>query len=323
MHKIVITDSDLGGSDIEKSVLGPGYKVDLLQTTDPEEIVNRARDAEVLMIQRTSITEEILDRLPNLKVIIRYGIGVDRVDLDAAGARGILVSGVPDYCTEEVAEHAAMFVIAYGRRVWESLARAKAGEWGKGTISLPLLPTDDPVGVVGFGRTGQALADRLSRAGHPIRIFDPYADRNSDSKHAWVDTLEELAAEVNHLSLHLPLTAETEKIISEPVLLALGSTGHLVNTARGGLVDEKVLLDLLDEDELGHASLDVVSQEPPPPELSQLIQHPRVTVTPHVAYLSTQSLGKLRRQAAQLAKDLLRTSIAGESTRAIFSEEHR
>ncbi|WP_369597491.1 NAD(P)-dependent oxidoreductase [Rhodococcus sp. OK302] len=158
--------------------------------------------------------------------------------------------------------------------------------------------------MAGFGRIGRSLAERVGALGFPIHIWDPYLTEVPDSVIRW-DTVRELAAAVNHLSIHMPSTQQTAGTIDESVLEALGARGHLVNTARGALVDEDALLSSLNSGALGFASLDVLSSEPPTSTAAVIAEHERVLVTPHIAYLSTDSLPQLRLRAAQIARQLL------------------
>lgn len=306
MKKIVVTDSDLGGIDIERRVLGPEYDVQLLQTLDSSEIVEQAEGALALIVQRAKIGADLLKALPSLRAVIRYGMGVDNIDTDAAADLGIKVSGVKDYCIREVAEHTAMFVSAAGRQLWNFRRSVHEGRWGRGFVPLPRLPEEDPVGIVGFGSIGRAVASRLYTAGHPIVIFDPHVDSNAvEGPYSIAHSLESLAEQVMHLTLHSPLNEQTKRMVSQPVLGLLGPEGHLVNTSRGELVDEEALLQALDSNSLAHASLDVLSVEPPSPAMKRLVHHERTTITPHIAYLSSQSLPSLRHRAAVALRSLL------------------
>ena len=303
MAIVVVTDTNLGDGSIERQILRD-HDVRFAPSTDPAGIASVAADAEGLLVQWARIDDDVLSRLPQLSAIVRYGIGLDNVDLDAAAARGITVTNVPDYCVDEVAAHAVALVIARARRLVAYAGNAQRGRWDLDGVDLPKAPQDDPVGVAGLGRIGAVVATHLAALGHPVLGWDPYAP-------SWpagierVGTLIELAAAVNHLSLHIPLLPATNGIADAQVFGALGPGGHLVNTSRGGLVNEQDLLTSLSAGTLGFASLDVLSSEPPSGDAALLVQHPSAFVTPHAAYVSDTAKIRLQHRAAEIMESLL------------------
>jgi D-3-phosphoglycerate dehydrogenase len=307
MQTIVITDSNLGDGSHERAELEPRFAVSRFDVTSEDEVLEVARNADGLLVQWARITDRVLAGLPRLKAIVRYGIGLDNIDLDAARARGIAVSNVDDYCIDEVADHAAAAIYAHNRRLTAAARSYRARGWTTEGIDEPLPPREDPVGIAGFGRIGRALAERVSALGFPVHTWDPYVTEVPDGVTSW-PTLRELAAHCRHLSLHMPSTADTAGLVDRDVLRALGPSGHLVNTARGALVDEPALVEALEAGTLGFASLDVLSAEPPTGVAARLAEHERVLVTPHIAYLSTDSLPQLRLRAARILADMLTTA---------------
>ncbi|WP_418057309.1 NAD(P)-dependent oxidoreductase [Pimelobacter simplex] len=297
MRRIVITDTNLGDGSHERAELGDGYDVTLAGVLTEDEVIAAAQDAEGLLVQWAPMTERVFAALPGVRAVVRYGIGLDNIDLDAAARHGVAVSNVDDYCIAEVADHAAASIYAHSRRLTAAARRVADAGWSTAGIAAPLPPAQDPVGIAGFGRIGRAVADRVSALGFPVHVWDPFATDipASVTRH---ETLGELAAAVNHLTLHMPSTAETAGAVDASVLAGLGQGGHLVNTARGALVDEDALLAALDAGTLGFASLDVLSSEPPTGIAERIAAHPRVLVNPHIAYLSTESLPQLRIRAA-------------------------
>lgn len=301
---IVITDSNLGDGSHEKAELEPRFIVHRHDVTTEDEVIAAARAADGLLVQWAPITDRVLEQLPDLKAIVRYGIGLDNIDLDAAAARGVTVRNVDDYCLDEVADHAAAAIYAHNRRLVFSARHVVTAGWTTAGIDQPLPPSRDPVGIAGFGRIGRSLAERVRALGFPVHVWDPYLEQVPDdvTRH---ETLTDLARAVHHLSLHMPSTEQTAGVIDAGIIEALGPQGHLVNTARGALIDEADLLAGLEEQRLGFASLDVLSSEPPTGLAQQLAEHPRVLITPHTAYLSTESLPQLRLRAAQILADVL------------------
>ena len=302
--QIVITDSNLGDGSIERAVLDGEFDVVRCDVLTEDGVIEAAGSARGLLVQWAPITDKVLGALPGLRALVRYGIGLDNIDLDAAARRGVTVRNVDDYCLAEVADHAVASIYAHNRRLTAASRVVAADGWTTAGISRPRPPGADPVGVAGFGRIGREVAARARALGFPVHAWDPFVSDWPDgiSTH---DTLAGLAGAVNHLSVHVPTTDATRGIVDGAVLDALGADGHLVNTARGALVDERALRSALDGGRLGFASLDVLSGEPPTGLAAQLAAHPRVLVTPHIAYLSTESLPMLQRRAAEILRDVL------------------
>lgn len=301
--RIVITDTNLGDGSYEREVLA-GFDVELCDVKTEDEVLAAAKDAHGLLVQWAPITDRVLAGLPELRAIVRYGIGLDNIDLDAARSRDVTVRNVDDYCLAEVADHSTAAIYAHHRRLTAAARSVAEHGWTTTGIPKPLPPREDPVGVAGFGRIGREVATRAGALGFPVHVWDPFVTDLPATVTAH-PTLLDLASAVRHLTLHVPSTAQTRGIVDRAVLAALGPHGHLVNTARGALVDEDALLTALDAGTLGFASLDVLSAEPPTGTASALATHPRVLVTPHIAYLSTASLPQLQIRAAQILRDLL------------------
>jgi D-3-phosphoglycerate dehydrogenase len=315
MYKVVITDTNLGDGSHERAVLGEGYQVTKYDAATEEEVLAAGAGAAALLVQWAPITRRVLaGLLPSLRVVVRYGIGLDNIDLEAAEELGVVVGNVDDYCLAEVADHAAASIYAHNRRLTASSRAYAESGWTAQGIAQPLPPGNDPVGIAGYGRIGRGVANRVSVLGFPVHIWDPYLTEVPNGVTVW-PTLAELACGVRHLSLHMPLTQGSRGLVDRDVLAALGAEGHLINTARGGLVDERALLAALDSGELGFASLDVLGTEPPLGPSEELAAHPRVLVTPHIAYLSARSLPALRRGAAEKVRHLLNAATTGSSSR--------
>ncbi|TDE11163.1 NAD(P)-dependent oxidoreductase [Jiangella asiatica] len=303
-HWVVITDTNLGDGSHERAELGDAFTVTRHHVTTEDEVIEVGRGADALMVQWAPITGRVLESLPGLRAVVRYGIGLDNVDLEAARRLGIKVGNVDDYCIDEVADHAAAAIHAHSRRLVSAARSFAERGWTTEGIAEPVPLREDVVGLAGFGRIGRGVATRLRGLGFPVQMWDPFVT-DVPAGITVAESLEELANAANHLSLHLALTRETEHVVTGAVLDALGPSGHLVNTARGGLVDEAALLAALEAGQVGFASLDVLASEPPTGVSARLAAHPRVLVTPHVAYLSTGSLPQLRIRAAHKVRELL------------------
>ena len=305
--RVVVTDSDLGHDPLEADVLGDDFSVVYAQVRSPNEIVEVAQEADGLLVQWATIDKTVLSALPRLRAIVRFGVGLDNIDCETAALHGVEVANVPDYCIDEVASHASALIESRSRRIAEYNSSVKSGGWNAESAS-PRAPDEDPVGIAGFGRIGRSVGSRLSALGYPIHVYDPLYS-GTDTGLTVHSSLLDLAKHVNHLTLHLPASRETDGCCDFEVFAALGPEGHLVNTARGSLVVEPQLIAALDQGELGWASLDVLRQEPPEAgDAATLARHPRVTCTPHAAYLSRTSKTRLRELAAQRLKSLLITT---------------
>lgn len=303
--RIVITDSNLGDGTEERSVFAGGdFAVARFDVSTEDDVLRVAADADGILVQWAPITARVLDGLPRLRAVVRYGIGIENVDVEAAKRHGVAVSNVDDYCLDEVADHAVACIYAHNRRLTVASRSLGMNGWTTAGVPLPVPPGQDPVGIAGFGRIGRQVAGRAQALGFPVHVWDPFVEQvpAGVTRHG---TLLELAAAAHHLTIHMPASPATAGLVDASVLRALGPDGHLVNTARGVVVIEEDLLSCLESGELGFASLDVLATEPPVGTSARLVDHPRTLVTPHIAYLSSQSLPRLQRRAAEIMRDLL------------------
>ena len=307
MGRVVITECDLGQGEIEREELGEEHELVVLRARNRQQVMAGIDGADVLMVQYASIDDEVMSAVPSLKGIVRYGMGLDNIDLDAASERGIVVKNVDDFCVDEVADHAVAMIVSAHRGLWILDRAVKAGGWGPDLEPAPAPPDETVVGLAGFGRIGQRVAHQLNRLGFGIAFWDPFLKEPAPPHARQVGSLHELATECSYLTLHVPLTRDTKGLIGGAVLAALGPHGHLINTGRGGLVDERALLDALELGKISSASLDVLDIEPPAGSTTSaaLARHGRVLVTPHIAYLSTRSVPILRRNAARRAREIM------------------
>ncbi len=308
--RVVITDC-FGYPEpgvIEATELGEDVELAIGAARSEAEVLRVAAGADGLLVNMAPVTAAVLDGLPGLQAIVRYGVGMDNVDVAAAAARGVAALNVPDYCVDEVAHHAVAMISAVARRLVPFSTGVRGGAWSPTLADPPLPVGEDPVGIVGYGRIGRRTAALAAALGHPVLVCDPYVSDDVLGGIPRVASLVALAGAVNHLSVHVPLNDETRGLVNAEVLAALARSGHLVNTARGAVVDQAALLAALDAGAVGWASLDVLPSEPPAGLSAELVRHQRVTATPHVAYLSTASLPRLRQYAARRLRDALAVS---------------
>ena len=303
MGRIVTTDSTFPSLEHEEAVARRfSAEFSAHQATTEREAAEVTAGADVVFVNFAPITREVLAGLAPDAVVIRYGVGYDNVDLDAARELGVRVANVPDYGTDTVAGHAAALVLAllrklhrYDRAVRESGWCAPA-DFG----AVPSLATAT-AGLIGTGRIGVALAGRLQAFGMRIVAFDPYADRGRLAA-AGIEPVEldALLAAADAVSLHAPATPETHHILDGGAFAKLRRGAVVVNTARGALIDEPALCDALESGQVSGAGLDVFESEPLAAD-SRLRTLPNVILTPHVAWFSDASVDDLQRLASEEA----------------------
>jgi D-3-phosphoglycerate dehydrogenase len=298
VYTVVITDHVFSSLAIEQDLLGAiGATVVLLQTTSESALMDAVADTDALLVCYAPITARVIDRLRRCRVIARYGIGVDNVDLNAAAAKGIAVTNVPDYCIDEVSDHALALLLACARRVPLLAGRVRDGRWeAKDAVPIHRL-RGQVLGLVGFGRIPRRLAEKARPLGVEVIAFDPYvgAEEMRRDGARKVD-LAALLAESDFVSVHAPLVEQTRGLIGEAQLRAMKRTAYLINTARGPLVVESALVRALQDGWIAGAALDVMEHEPPAPD-APLRSLPNALLTPHVAFYSEESVQELQRKA--------------------------
>ena len=229
-----------------------------------------------------------------LKIVARLGVGLDNIAIDEASARGAWVTNVPDYCVEEVSDHAVAMLLAHFRGVVAMNRETKSLRWNSEQARLERF-RDLTIGIIGFGRIGQATARKLAAFGCRIVVLD--SARLAYTPEVTQVTLAELQERADAIVLHVPLLETTRAMINDGFITACSRRPFLVNVSRGGLVDNDALLRGLDTGALSGAALDVIDGEPSPP--AEILSHPAVIATPHIAFLSTASLVELRSRACE------------------------
>lgn len=263
--------------------------------TAPEQVVERARDAAVIVTNKVKLPGALLEQLPRLKLVAVSATGVDHIDLDAARRLGIGVCNVRDYATHSVPEHVFAVLLALRRNLQRYATAAIDGHWSKSeAFCLHDWPIDDlagsTLGIVGGGALGKAVARLAEAFGMRVRV----ADRRGASPRRGYVAFEQVLAEADVLSLHVPLTPETRSLIGAPEIARMKPSAILINSARGGVVDEATLLDALRTGRLAGAAIDVLGGEPPPAEHPLLVaQLPNLLITPHIAWASRQAQQRL------------------------------
>jgi len=292
--KVVLTDYVWDSLDVEKNTLEGVAELVALKTKTPEEFLPHAADCDALLNTYAGpITAETMAQMPNCKIIARYGIGVDTIDLDAATAAGIIVTNNPTYCIDEVAEHTMALLLACARKVAFYDRLVRAGRWelppGKPMFRL----AGSTLGLVGFGNIARQVATRAAAFGMRILFFDPFVEEGKHGIAAKKSELEALLAEADFVSLHPPLVPETRKLIDDAALERMKPSAVLINCARGPIVDTEALVRALDNKAIAGCALDTTDPEPLP-EVHPLRGRDNVILTPHAAWYSEQAMAGLQ-----------------------------
>lgn len=294
-----VSDSVFPNLDPAREVLAKvGAELRLAQEPTAEAILRVARDADALLATYAKITAAMIPEMKRCRIISRFGIGVDNVDIPAATKAGIVVTRVPDYCIDEVSDHTLALLLALVRKIPSSNSRTHAGHWEMSAVAPIHRLRGTVLGLVGFGRIPQLVAPKAQAFGLKVVAYDPYVPKEVFAR-ARVEPLAfaELVKVSDYISIHSPLVPETQHLFNAEVFRQMKPTAYLVNTARGPIVDEAALAQALDAKQLAGAALDVLSQEPPNGSL--LFGRDNVIVTPHTSFYSVESLVDLQVKAAE------------------------
>ena len=306
--KVVVTDHvfpslELGREIVESAGLTLVYDGDVVE---PDDVVELARAADAIVVCYTHLPRAVVERLDRCKVISRTGVGVDNVDLDAATSRGIVVTFVPDYCQDEVSDHALALMLALSRRLPKLGAGTRDGRWETAAAKPSFRLRGQTLGLVGFGRISREVARKAQVFGVRVIAHDPYVDAATFvAGGVEACAFGELLRQADFVSLHLPLTDETKHILGADELEAMKSSAHVINTSRGPLIDTAALRSAIEAGAIAGAGLDVLEVEPPAPD-DPLLAAENVLITPHTAFYSEDSVAELQRKAFEQAVAVLR-----------------
>jgi D-3-phosphoglycerate dehydrogenase len=303
---VAVLDHRFAALGVEQELLAPlGFELRDGKGLEREQALALCADADAVIVgARFRFDAEAIGHLTRCRVIVRHGVGVDNVDVEAAAAAGIWVAYVPDYCIEEVADHAIAMLLALNRGLLTLDARVRTGTWGI-PAGMPLHRLSTRVaGVVGFGRIGEAVGRRAAALGLEVLAHDPVRPQDQiRAAGATPVSLEELLERSDYVSLHAPRPSGGA-VLDADALARMKPGACVINLARGGLVDEAALLAALQEGRLGGAALDVAVAEPIGPD-DPLLSAPNLLVTPHAAWYSLESVVDLRTKAIEEAVRVL------------------
>ncbi|HWB13839.1 MAG TPA: C-terminal binding protein [Pirellulales bacterium] len=300
--KVIVTDYTFPSLDLEAGVLEPlGCELVGMQCKTSAEAAAAVADADCVVTQFAPIDAGVIGAMRKARAIVRYGIGVDNVDLAAARERGIPVCNVPDFCIDEVADHTLAFILAATRNVVPNCLGVRGGEW-RLAVPIEAMRTlrELTVGIVGFGRIGRAVAQRLMPFGGRLLAHDPGVPGIEVTAAGVAPRqLEALLAESDLITLHCPATAATRRMIDAAAIARMKPGVILVNLARGALVDSAALVDGLQRGHISAAALDVFDPEPIPPG-HPLLAMSNVVVAAHVSSASPKAVRRLRETVAHI-----------------------
>ncbi|MFY9531172.1 MAG: C-terminal binding protein [Candidatus Acidiferrales bacterium] len=296
---VAVSDSVFPSLDPAREVLSKiGADLRLAHEPTPEAILQVARDADALLVTYAKITAEMIREMKRCRIISRFGIGVDNVDIAAATNAGIVVTKVPDYCIDEVSDHTMALLLALVRKIPLANSRAHAGRWELPAVVPIHRLRGSVLGLLGFGRIPQLVAPKARAFGLMVVTHDPYIPPEIAAR-AGVERVGfiELLKVSDYVSIHTPLMPETHSLFNAEVFRHMKPTAYLINTARGAIIDETALARALDAGQLAGAALDVLPQEPP--SASPLFGRDNVILTPHMSFYSVESLVDLQTKAAE------------------------
>jgi D-3-phosphoglycerate dehydrogenase len=296
--RVIVLDDGYASYETERRLLAAvGAELDIRPCRgDAAAVLKAISDATAVLVRESPVKAEAIARAPELRSIVRYGIGVDNVDQRAAADRHIYVANVPDYGTEDVADHALALLMAVARRIVTRDRAVRSGRWFTGTAEPIYRPAGKTLGLVGYGRIAQAFERRMRALGIArVLVHDPFAPLPGSVIGV---SMERLTTEADYISLHAPLTPATRHILDAGLIARLKPTAIIVNTSRGPLIDEAALVEALQANRLFGAGLDVFEIEPPAAN-HPLFALENVVLADHAAWYSEESVADLQRKAAE------------------------
>ncbi|MGV3263782.1 C-terminal binding protein [Cytobacillus pseudoceanisediminis] len=311
--KVLLTDYEFENLKYEEDVFKEsGLDIEFVkaQCKTEDEVAEQAKHADAILNQYAPISRRVIESLENAKVISRYGVGVNTIDIDAANEKGITVANVPDYGMEEVSNHALALLLSWARKVTLLNNEVKRGNWDfKACVPIHRF-NNQTVGVLGFGRIPRRFIEKVKPLGFKLAAYDPFVSAE-DMASARVKKMEldEIIREADYLSVHVPLIKDTYHLLNADRFSQMKKNAVIINTARGPIIDEKALIEALENGIIAGAALDVAEEEPISID-SPLLHMDNVIITPHSAWYSEEAMVELRQKAAKNIVQVLK----GEKT---------
>lgn len=297
--KVVFTDFDFPNIDIERNIFSDlDCEIMTPQASEENKLIEACRDADGLLVQYAKITEKVINSLTKCKVISRVGVGVDTIDGKAARAKGIDVCNVPDYCTDEVADHSLALIVSLGRKIVQFSNAVKSGIWDV-MIEKPIFDfKKQTLGLIGFGRIPQSLSLKAKKLFKEVLVYDPFiSQETADRFGIKISTFYEILRTCDYISIHCPSNESTRHLFSLREFQLMKSTAYLINTSRGAIVNTEDLYQALDTGLIAGAGLDVLEKEPPEVNF-KLFRFNNVLITPHTGFYSETAIEDLHNKWA-------------------------
>jgi D-3-phosphoglycerate dehydrogenase len=313
-YKIVFTDYYYPDNNREIDILNKLGDVEIVDCTkiipggikDEDKVLEYAADADAIIVQFAKISRKVIEKLKNCKIISRYAIGVDIIDLDAAREKGIVVANVPDYCIEEVSDTAIAHIFNCIRKVTLANNLLRQGEWAYAKVKPIHRFSAHKVGLVAFGHIARRVAEKLQPFEVSLMAYDPYF--KEQEKYPWVKfvSLEELLAQSDIISVHAPLNRESHHLINRDRFALMKNGVIIINTSRGGLIDEVAFAEAIDTGKIASAGLDVLEYFDEEYSKSVLTKYPdKVFITPHFGWYSEEAISDLQSKTALNVYEML------------------
>ena len=301
--KVLITDYVWPTTDPEETVLREEADAEAVVAPDGSEetLISLAGDVDAIMTCFAQVTPNVLRAAPNCVAVGRFGVGVDNIAVDTATELGVAVTYVPDYCVDEVSDHVMALLLAFNRRIVLFDNSVKNAGWGSAPLTMRMMRLrGKTLGVIGFGRIGQAVAQKALAFGFRVLAYDPYmtAEQCALRGARKVEDMDAVLRESDFVTLHSPLNEETRGLIGARELDMMKSEAFLINCARGPLIDEGALYDALTGGGIAGAGLDVMEDNHPPSD-HPLLGLDNIIITPHVAFFSQEATLELEQRAAR------------------------
>ncbi len=306
MKKVVITDYEYADVEKERQIIaGAGFRLEALQCKNEQEVIDACRDADAVIVQYCMISRKVIEAMEHCRMVIKYGIGVNNIDSEAATEKGIYVCNVPDYGVDEVSNHAITLLMALSKKLPVIMQAMRRGAWGYESI-VPLRRMQGlTLGLVGLGRIPKLVAKKMSNFGLKILAFDPYMSMDEAERlGVRLADFHTLCRESDYISIHCPLTEDTRHIFNKETFREMKPTALLVNTARGPVICEQDLIKALKQGEIAGAGLDVYEDEPLDKN-SELLKMEQVICTPHCAWYTEDAVSAVQSKAAEEVVNVL------------------
>ena len=303
--KVLITDAYHKSQHVEKEVLKKiGAEVETAHCKTEKEVIALSSDIDALLVSYVPISRRVLEHFKKCKVIVKYAVGINNIDLEAATEKGIYVANVPNYCIEEVSTHTVALLLSLVRNILIYDKSIKQGNWDP-LIGDPIFRIKNKVlGVIGFGHIGKRVIEKIRPFGLTILIYDPLSDNDLISKYGGKKVgLKTLLSESDYISLHCPLNKSTKHLIDFNEIDMMKKGVFIINASRGEIIHQKALYEALKNGKIAKAALDVLEKDPP--SLTDIINTDNIIYTPHVAWNSFEAEIELRKTAAQEVKRVL------------------